>query len=29
MAKKDDKIQIRNAANDFLVFSKENGGDGE
>ncbi len=22
------KIQIRNAANDFLVFSKENGGDG-
>ncbi len=29
MTKKDnDKIQIRNAANDFLVFSKENGGDG-
>jgi hypothetical protein len=29
MAKKDDnKIQIRNATNDFLVFSKENGGDG-
>jgi hypothetical protein len=24
----DNKIQIRNAANDFLVFSKENGGDG-
>jgi hypothetical protein len=28
MAKKDNKIQIRNATNDFLVFSKENGGDG-
>jgi hypothetical protein len=24
----DDKIKIRNSANDFLVFSKENGGDG-
>ncbi|MDR1192760.1 MAG: virulence RhuM family protein, partial [Peptococcaceae bacterium] len=24
----DNKIQIRNSANDFLVFSKENGGDG-
>jgi hypothetical protein len=29
MARKDDnKIQIRNATNDFLIFSKENGGDG-
>ncbi|GHS87102.1 toxin Fic [Synergistales bacterium] len=29
MAKNDEnKIQIRNSANDFLVFSKENGGDG-
>jgi hypothetical protein len=29
MARKDDsKIQIRNATNDFLVFTKENGGDG-
>jgi hypothetical protein len=29
MAKNDgNKIQIRNSANDFLVFSKENGGDG-
>jgi hypothetical protein len=28
MARKDDnKIQIRNATNDFLIFSKENGGD--
>jgi hypothetical protein len=29
MARRDDKqIQIRNSTNDFLVFSKENGGDG-
>jgi hypothetical protein len=28
MAKKNNKIQIRNSTNDFLVFSKENGGDG-
>jgi len=29
MAKNDDnRIQIRNSTNDFLVFSKENGGDG-
>jgi hypothetical protein len=29
MAKRDDgKIQIRNSTNDFLVFSRENGGDG-
>jgi hypothetical protein len=28
MTKKDDKIQIRNSTNDFLVFSRENGGDG-
>ena|GEM_PF-759429 len=28
MARNDNKIQIRNSANDFLVFSKENGGDG-
>jgi hypothetical protein len=28
MARNDDKIQIRNSINDFLVFSKENGGDG-
>jgi hypothetical protein len=28
MTKKDNKIQICNATNDFLVFSKENGGDG-
>ncbi|MXI85965.1 virulence RhuM family protein [Sphaerochaeta halotolerans] len=26
--KNDNKIQIRNSTNDFLVFSKENGGDG-
>jgi hypothetical protein len=26
--KKDSKIQIRNATSDFLVFTKENGGDG-
>jgi hypothetical protein len=25
----ENKIQIRNSANDFLVFSKENGGDGK
>ena len=24
----DNKLQIRNATNDFLVFTKENGGDG-